>query len=105
MAFTKYHNIDGSNGVDVELIAQGSKSNNVKSIMITNTRASNDASVSLYINDNTANKKYYILSTVVIPFNSSLLLEDHDVLYFDNAIFGLFMTVGSNDTLDVIICK
>ena len=43
MAFTKYHNIDGSNGVDVELIAQGSKSNNVKSIMITNTRASNDA--------------------------------------------------------------
>ena len=53
MAFTKYHNIDGSNGIEVELIAAGDNGDGVKSIWITNTRASNAAEVSLYINNNT----------------------------------------------------
>ena len=105
MAFTKYHNITGSSGVDVELLAAGDKSSNVKSIWITNTRASNAATVSLYINNNTTNKKYYFLSTLVIPANGSLLLDDSNSLSFDNSNYGLYMTVGSSDTLDVIICK
>jgi hypothetical protein len=105
MAFTKYHNVTGSSGVDVELLAAGDKSSNVKSIWITNTRASNAATVSLYINNNTTNKKYYFLSTLVIPANGSLLLDDSNSLSFDNSNYGLYMTVGSSDTLDVIICK
>ena len=47
MAFTKYHNITGSTGVDVELLATGDNGDGIKSIWITNTRASNAATVSL----------------------------------------------------------
>ena len=104
MAFTRYHNIDGSNGIEVELLAAGDGGDNIQSILITNTRASNAATVSLYINNNTSNKKYYLLSTVVIPANGSLLLDDNS-LSFNNSNYGLYMTVGSSDTLDVIINK
>ena len=104
MAFTRYHNIDGSNGIEVELLAAGDGGDNIQSIWITNTRASNAATVSLYINNNTSNKKYYLLSTVVIPANGSLLLDDNS-LSFNNSNYGLYMTVGSSDTLDVIINK
>ena len=105
MAFTKYHNITGSTGVDVELLATGDNGDGIKSIWITNTRASNAATVSLYINNNTTNVKYYLLSTVVIPSNGSLVLDDASTLNFDNANYGLYITVGSSDTLDVTISK
>ena len=104
MAFTRYHNVTGSSGVEVELLAAGDGGDNIQSIWITNTRASNAATVSLYINNNTSNKKYYLLSTVVIPANGSLLLDDNS-LSFNNSNYGLYMTVGSSDTLDVIINK
>jgi len=105
MAFTKYHNIDGSNGIEVELIAAGDNGDGVKSIWITNTRASNAAEVSLYINNNTTNVKYYLLSTVVIPANVSLVLDDANILNFDNVNYGLYVTVGSSDTLDITISR
>ena len=105
MAFTRYHNVTGSSGVDVQLLAAGDKGSSIQSIWITNTRASNAATVSLYINNNTTNKKYYLLSTVVIPANGSLSINDEGALSFDNVNYGLYMTVGSSDTLDVIINK
>ena len=108
MAFTAYHNITGSTGVDIELLTPGDGASNIKSITISNTRASNDATVSLFIQDDpigAATNTFYMLSTVVIPFNSSLLLDNNDMLSFDNGPsgYGLYMTVGSSDTLDVMI--
>ncbi len=108
MAFTPYHNIDGSNGVDVELVAPGENVGVVRSIMITNTDATADATVSLFIqNDPTAAvaSTFYIISTIAIPSDTSLLLDNSSVLSFDNSSdgYGLYLTVGSSDTLDVMI--
>mgnify|MGYP005820578035 CR=1 FL=1 len=108
MAFTAYHNITGSTGVDVELIAPGEDIGAIRSIMVTNTHATADATVSLFIqNDPTAAavSTFYILSTVAIPSDTSLLLDNSSVLSFDNSSngYGLYLTVGSSDTLDVLI--
>jgi len=108
MAFTAYHNITGSTGVDVELIAPGENIGTIKSIMITNTHATADATVTLFIeNDPTAAAAsvFKILSTVAIPSDTSLILDNSSVLSFDNsnAGYGLYLTVGSSDTLDVMI--
>ena len=108
MAFTAYHNITGSTGVDVELIAPGEDIGAIRSIMVTNTHATADATVSLFIqNDPTAAavSTFYILSTVAIPSDTSLLLDNSTVLSFDNSSngYGLYLKVGSSDTLDVLI--
>ena len=108
MAFTPYHNITGSTGVDVELIAPGENVGEIRSIMIANTHATADATVSLFIQNDptaTATSTFYILSTIAIPSDTSLLLDNNTVLSFDNSSngYGLYLTVGSSDTLDVMI--
>ena len=108
MAFTAYHNITGSTGVNVELLAPGDGASNIKSILIANTHVTADATVSLFIqNDPTsaAASTFYMLSTVAIPSDTSLLLDSNDMLSFDNGPngYGLYLTVGSSDTLDVMI--
>ena len=109
MAITRYHNVTGATGVDVELIAPGSKVNNLGSIMLTNVHASNDATVTLFIQDNpvsTAAKTFNIIHTIAIPADSSLLLDNKSVISFDNSSstsFGLYITVGSSDTVDVLL--
>tara|TARA_R110000744_G_scaffold11572_1_gene35028 strand:+ start:184 stop:516 length:333 start_codon:yes stop_codon:yes gene_type:complete len=110
MAFTPYHNITGSTGVDVELLAPGDNSGGIKSILITNTHATADATVSLFIQDNptaAVAKTFFILSTVAIPSDASLLLDNSDMLSFNNNLsgYGLYVTVGSSDTLDILIKK
>ena len=103
MAFTPYHKITGSTGETIQLIAPGDGANNIKSIMITNIHATADATVSLYIFQSTTS--YYILSTVAIPSDTSLLLDDSNTLSFNNSTsgYGLAITVGSSDTVDVLI--
>ena len=108
MAFTAYHNITGSTGVDVELIAPGENVGSIKSIMLTNTHVTADATVSLFIQDDptgAATNTFYILSTIAIPSDTSLLLDNSTVLSFDNSSsgYGLYLTVGASDTLDVLI--
>lgn len=108
MAFTPYHNITGSTGVDVELLKPGDGASNIKSILITNIHATADATVSLFIQDNptaAAASTFYIISTIAIPSDTSLLLDNSTVLSFDNSSngYGLYLTVGSSDTLDVMI--
>jgi len=109
MAFTAYHNITGSTGVDVELLAVGDNASSVKSILITNTHVSADATVSLFIvklsQNATAQELYYILHTIAIPSDTSLLLDNPNMLAFDNteAGYALYTTVGSSDTLDILI--
>tara|TARA_Y100000310_G_C20326527_1_gene643256 strand:- start:209 stop:541 length:333 start_codon:yes stop_codon:yes gene_type:complete len=108
MAFTPYRNINGSTGVDIELLAPGSNVGEIKSILITNTHATADATVSLFIQNDpagAASSTFYILSTVAIPSDTSLLLDNKSIVSFNNSStgFGLYMTVGSSDTLDVMI--
>ena len=70
MAFTAYHNITGSTGVTVELIAPGENAGTIRSIMVANTHATADATVSLFIQDDptgAATNTFYIISTVAIP--------------------------------------
>ena len=108
MAFTAYHNITGSTGINVELIAPGSNVGEIQSIMIANIHATADATVSLFIQDEPtagATNTFYMLSTVAIPSDTSLLLDNKSLLSFNNSStgYGLYLTVGSSDTLDVMI--
>ena len=105
---TLYHNITGSTGIDVILLEPGDNVDNIKSVLITNTHATADATVSLFIQDQpsaAAAKTYRILSTIAIPSDTSLLLDNSSMLKFDNSDngYGLFITVGSSDTIDVMI--
>ena len=120
MAFTAYHSItydsgvkhNGvSSGVDMELLAPGDGANDIKSILITNTHATADATVSLFIQDDptgATTSTFYMLSTVAIPSDTSLLLDNNNMLSFDNGAcgYGLYLTIGSTDgtnILDILI--
>ena len=109
MAFTAYHNIDGSDGVNVELLARGDNASNIKSILITNTTAGS-ANVSLYIQDQPSSavaKTYYLCKDITIPIRSSLLLDDTNMLSFDNSLSGyaLHFTIGGSETADILITR
>ena len=108
MAFAAYHNITGSTGVNIELIAVGEGISSINSIVIANTHATADATVSMFIQNEptaAAAKTFYMFKTVAIPSDTSLLLDNKSMLSFDNSIvgYGLYLTVGSSDTLDVMI--
>ena len=117
MAFTAYHSITYDSGlyhngvaagVEIELLAPGDNADAIKSILITNTHASADATVSLSIQDDPTSgttSTFYILNTITIPSDSSLLLDNSSVLSFDNGGdgYGLYVTVGSTDTIDILI--
>ena len=83
MAFTAYHNITGSSGVNIELIAPGENSGEINSIVIANTHITADATVSLFIQNDpigAATSTFYMLSTVAIPSDTSLLLDNKSML-------------------------
>jgi hypothetical protein len=106
MAFTPYHNITGSTSITTELIKPGSGASGIKSIMITNTHSTSEATVTLFLQFNptsTAPSTFNILSTASIPAHVSLLLDNVPLLSFNNSKYGLYLTVGSSDTLDVLI--
>ena len=108
MAFTAYHNITGSTGVNIELLAPGDRAGDIKSILIANTHATADATVTLFIQDDPSTgstNTFKLLSTVAIPSDTSLLLDNSSMLSFNNNAegYGLYLTVGGSDTLDVFI--
>ena len=107
MAFTPYHNITGSTGINVELIAPGENVGTIRSIMVTNTHATADATVSLFIQDDpasgTATSTFKIINIVSIPAGVSLLIDDKPLVSFNGVKYGLYVTVGSSDTVDVLI--
>ena len=101
---SKYYNVTGSTGVTVELIAPGDR-NNIKSISLTNVHATADATVTLFIQDDPESgttSTYNFLSTVAIPSDTALFLDNPSMFKFDE-LYGLYITVGSSDTVDVII--
>tara|TARA_R100001443_G_scaffold8043_2_gene17409 strand:+ start:3959 stop:4285 length:327 start_codon:yes stop_codon:yes gene_type:complete len=108
MAFQPYHNITGSTGVTSTLIEPGSKSGNIKSILITNIHSTNGATVTLFLQSNPAAAEpetFNILSASSIPVAMSLLLDNEDMVSFNNSDYGLYITVGGSDTVDVLMSK
>lgn len=101
-----YYNVTGSTGITKELISPN-KSYNAGSLNISNIHASDDATISLFIQDSPASgstSTYYFIKSVVLPAKTSLLFNEEKYFnYGDN--FGLYITVGSSDTVDVIINK
>ena len=98
-----FYNITGSTGITVELISPIEDNNTIKSILLTNIHATADATVTLFIQDDPVSgstNTYKIISTVAIPAHTALLLDD--VPTFDD-FYGLYLTVGSSDTVDVIV--
>jgi len=105
----RFYNIDPSGdatqGVTVELIPPNENNGSIKSILLTNVHATADATITLFIQDDPANAEtntYNILSTVAVPSDTALLLDNASIFHFPNA-YGLYITVGSSDTVDVMI--
>ena len=102
---TRFHNITGSTGVTVELISPIERNTGVKSILLTNIHATADATVTLFIQDDPVSgttSTYNIISTIAIPSDTSLLLDNPSMFTFED-YYGLYITVGSSDTVDVMI--
>ena len=102
---SKFYNITGSTGVTVELISPTEDNANIKSILLTNVHATADATVTLFIQDDPASgttSTYNLIHTIAVPADTSLLLDNPSVFRFDD-FYGLYITVGSSDTVDVII--
>ena len=102
---SRFYNITGSTGVTVELISPTEDNTNIKSILLTNVHATADATITLFIQDDPASgttNTYNILSTIAIPSDTALLLDNSSIFSFDD-FYGLYITVGSSDTVDVII--
>ena len=102
-----FYNITGSTGVTVELISPTEDIDGIKSILLTNVHATADATVTLFIQDDPVSgttSTYNIISTIAIPSDTALLLDNPSMFTFDN-FYGLYITVGSSDTVDVMINK
>ena len=100
-----YHNIDGSTATQVELIAVEQGVEQVNSIMITN-KASATATISLFLQDDPASgstSTYRFFVNFSLPIATTLILDDKNILSFDNGVYGLYIRCGSSDELDVII--
>jgi len=100
-----FHNITGSTGITVELISPSDDNSNIKSILLTNVHATADSTVTLFIQDDPVSgvtSTYNLIHTIAIPADTALLLDNSSIFRF-NDFYGLYITVGSSDTVDVII--
>mgnify|MGYP003317562569 CR=1 FL=1 len=100
-----YHNVTGSTGLDVELIAAGLNVASIGSIAITNTSSSVEASVSIKLFKDSDGSTFQMISNVAIPVGTTLILDDQSLLRFDNSRrgFGLFASVASDTVCDILI--
>jgi len=99
-----FYNVTGSTGVTVELIAPD-QANDIQSILLTNVHATADATVTLFIQNDPVSgttNTYNLIHTIAVPADSSLLLDSSVMFRFDE-LYGLYITVGSSDTVDVFI--
>ena len=103
--FGDFHNITGSTGVTVELINPESLTASIQSILLTNVHVTADATVTLFIENDPvtgASSTFNIIHTIAIPADTSLVLEGADIPKIPGG-FGTYITVGSSDTVDVLI--
>lgn len=99
-----FYNIVGSTLETNELIAPGT-SVNIKSVLITNVHDTADATVTIFIQDKPvsgSSNKYNIIHTVAVPADVSLFLDNPNMFNF-KSIYGLYVEVGSSDTVDIMI--
>ena len=100
---SKFFNVTGSTGVTVELITPTEDNGGIKSITLTNVHATADATVTVFIQDDPstgATSTYNIISTVAIPSDTALILDTIPAFPDD---IGIYITVGSSDTVDVAV--
>ena len=98
---TLLHNITTT--LTQDLLTAGDGVNNAKSITISNTEASNNASIDLFLNRKEDN--FYILKSVSVPNGSTLVLSKEDSIGFDNSNDGFSLRIKSTENVDVIIKK
>ena len=102
---SKFYNVTGATATTVELVSPAQSNFGIKSILLTNVHATADATVTLFIQDDPTSgttSTYNLIHTIAIPADSSLLLDQPSIFRFDEK-YGLYITVGSSDTVDVII--
>ena len=102
MAFTAFHNINSAtDGDEVELVAVGDNANNIKSILLTNVDTA-AITVDLFIQEASTNTRYHILFGTSIPVGASLLLDNSDILSFNNKQGGFSLNLKLGSTSDLI---
>ena len=102
---SKFYNITGSTGLTVELVGPTDANVIIKSVLLANIHNTDSATVSLFIQDDPisgASNTYKLINKVVIPAAASLILDNPSMFKFGEK-YGLYITVGSSDTVDVII--
>jgi hypothetical protein len=104
MAITRYHNITGSTGVTTTLLSSNEIPSRIFSVLITNIHSSNAATVTLFIQKSTSTgiETFKITNLLDLPAKTSFLIDDTGILKIPSN-HGLFITVGSSDTVDVLI--
>ena len=101
MAYGTYHNILGSNGVVQTIVKKGEAPRGLKNITLTNVHSSADATVDLSIRNLTSGvETYYFLKSLAIASDATYVI---DIPRFNNKTYSLVITVGSSDTVDVIL--
>jgi hypothetical protein len=104
-AVTRFYNITGSTGVTVQLLAPSVINPSIRSVLFTNTHASADATITLLIQNDPVSgttSTFNILHTISIPASTSLSFDTPTLAKYPQG-YGLYVTVGATDTLDVLL--
>jgi hypothetical protein len=102
---SKFYNVTGATGTTVELLQPNIDRESVGYIMLTNVHATADATVTLFIQNDPpsgTSNTYNLIHTIAIPADSSLVLDNPKLFDF-TARYGLYITVGGSDTVDIIM--
>jgi len=90
-----------SGSTQVKVVDINTKSRPIKSVSLANIHASDSVSVAVFLANPTDN--YYIIKNVVIPFATTLVLDEDDVDY-DTSVYNLYVKLSAGDSaVDVII--
>jgi hypothetical protein len=104
-AVTRFYNITGSTGVTVQLLAPSVINPSIRSVLFTNTHISADATITLFIQDDPASSStstFKIIYNIAIPAATSLSFDTPTLAKYPQG-YGLYVTVGATDTLDVLL--
>ena len=105
-----FYNVKGSSVVGgkktTELVAPNTEEGtSVKSLLLVNVHDTADATVTLFIQDDPisgATSTYELAHGVAIPSGVSLILDNMSMFRFSNQ-FGLYISVGNGDLIDIIV--
>tara|TARA_R110000744_G_scaffold62334_1_gene128681 strand:- start:183 stop:503 length:321 start_codon:yes stop_codon:yes gene_type:complete len=101
-----YYNVTGSTGLTTELIKPG-LAYVVASLTVANVHDTSGATVSLFIQDDPdsgTTNTYNIIYKVNVPPSTTLVLDNKSMFLYGNS-YGLYIEVGSSDTVDVVVSR